>query len=156
MTSTNEAVARLLDNIARLLTLQHGDQYRIRAYTEASRTIEHLTDDITALYRAGQLETVEGIGPSIAARISDYLDTGHSAYEEQLMREIAPEASELLEIPSIGPARARLIHERLGLSTLADLEQAARDHRLRTLPGIGETLESRIAQEAADAQRQLA
>jgi DNA polymerase (family 10) len=58
------------------------------------------------------------------------------------------------EIPSIGPVRARLIQERLGISTVSELERAACEHRLRALPGIGETLEARIADEAAQARKQ--
>jgi DNA polymerase (family 10) len=151
MASTNEAVSRLLDTIARLLTLKRDDSYRIRAYTEAALEVGSLSEDVAALHRAGRLEEIPGIGPSIATKIAEYLDTGHSSYEQELEREIAPEAPALLELPSIGPVRARLIQERLGISTVAELAQAARDHRLRTLPGIGETLERRIADEAAHA-----
>jgi DNA polymerase (family 10) len=154
MARKNEAVSQLLDNIARLLTLKHEDPYRIRAYTDASREIAYMPEDIEELHRAGQLEEIPGVGPSIAARVGEYLDTGRSSYYQQLERDIAPEAPELLEIPSIGPARARLIQERLGISTLLELERAARDHRLQALPGIGETLEGRIADEAAHALSQ--
>jgi DNA polymerase (family 10) len=154
MPRKNEAVSQFLDNIARLLTLKRDDPYRIGAYTDASRTISALADDIEVLHRRGQLEEIRGVGPSIAEKIAEYLETGRSSYEEQLEREIAPEAPDLLEIPSIGPARARLIKERLGISTVTELERAAREHRLRELPGIGETLEGRIADEAAHAMRQ--
>jgi DNA polymerase (family 10) len=151
----NEAVAQLLDNIARLLTLQHADPYRVRAYSEASRTIERLPDDVLALHEAGELRSIEGVGASIAAWIGEYLDTGHSSRYEQLKREIAPEASDLLEVPSIGPERARLIHDQLAISTLPELERAAREHRLRALPGVGEALEQRIGEEAARAAERV-
>ena len=65
-------------------------------------------------------------------------------------REIAPGAPGLLEIPSIGPTRAKLIQERLGITTVPEVARAAREHRLQTLPGIGPTLEGRIADEAAE------
>jgi DNA polymerase (family 10) len=154
MARKNEAVAQLLEHIARLLTLKRDDPYRISAYIDAARTIGGLADDIEVLHQRGQLEEIRGVGPSIAEKVAEYLETGRSSYEQELEREIAPEAPELLEIPSIGPARARLIQERLGISTLPELARAARDHRLRTLPGIGETLERRIADEAAHARRQ--
>jgi DNA polymerase (family 10) len=151
MTRKNEQVAQLLDNIARLLTLKHDDPYRIAAYTDAARNVAGIADDIEVLHQRGQLEEIRGIGPSIAEKIVEYLETGRSSYEQELEREIAPEAPELLELPSIGPVRARMIQERLGISTVSELERAARQHRLRALPGIGETLESRIAEEAAHA-----
>ena len=149
MLKKNEQVAQLLENIARLLTLKHDDPYRIGAYTDAARNIRGIADDIEALHQRGQLEEIQGVGPSIAEKVAEFLETGRTSYEQELEREIAPEAPDLLEIPSIGPVRARLIRERLGISTVSELERAAREHRLRALPGIGETLESRIAEEAA-------
>jgi DNA polymerase (family X) len=153
MARKNEAVAQHLENIARLLTLKHDDPYRIGAYSDAARNIAGIADDIEVLHQRGQLEEIRGVGRSIAEKVAEFLETGHSSYEQELEREIAPEAPDLLEIPSIGPVRARLIQERLGISTVADLERAARDHRLQTLPGIGETLEARIADEAAQARQ---
>jgi len=153
MPRKNEAVSELLDSIARLLTIQGADPYRIGAYMDAARTVSGIADDIEVLHQRGQLEEIRGVGKSIAARIAEYLETGHSGYVEQLEREIAPEAPSLLELPSIGPVRARLIQQRLGISTVPEVARAARDHRLRGLRGIGEALESRIADEAAEALR---
>jgi DNA polymerase (family 10) len=110
--------------------------------------VRALADDIDVLHRRGQLEEVRGIGPSIAEKIAEYLETGQSSYVRELEREIAPEAPDLLEVPTIGPTRAKLIQERLGITTVPELARAAREHRLQTLPGIGEALESRIAEEA--------
>jgi DNA polymerase (family 10) len=151
MPRKNEAVAELLDNIARLLTVKHDDPYRIAAYTDAARNIAGISDDIEVLHRRGQLEEIRGVGPSIAEKVAEFLETGRSSYEQELEREISPEAPDLLQIPSIGPARARLIHDHLGINTIRELERAAREHRLRSVPGIGDRLEGRIAQEAADA-----
>jgi DNA polymerase (family 10) len=153
MPGQNADVAHLLDEIARLLTLKRDDQYRIRAYTEAAIAVEGLDEEIRDLHRAGRLEEIPGVGPSIAARIAEYLDTGRSEYVSELEQELAPDAPDLLELPSIGPVRARLIREQLAISSVAELERAARDHRLQTLPGIGQTLEARIADEAARAVR---
>ena len=154
MARKNEQVAQLLENIARLLTLKRDDPYRIGAYTDAARNIAGIADDVEVLHRRGQLEEIRGVGASIAEKVAEYLETGRSSYEEELERELSPEAPDLLEIPSIGPVRAKMIQEKLGIRTVAELERAARDHRLRTLPGIGETLEARIADEAAEARRQ--
>jgi DNA polymerase (family X) len=154
MARKNEEVGALLDTIARLLTLKRDDPYRIGAYSDAARNIAAIADDVETLHRRGQLEEIRGVGASIAEKVAEFLETGRSSYLAELEREIAPDAPDLLEIPSIGPVRARLIRERLGISTVAEVERAARDHRLRTVPGIGETLESRIADEAAQTRQQ--
>jgi DNA polymerase (family X) len=150
----NDAVAQLLDNIARLLTIQDADPFRIRAYADASRAIATLDEDIRELHRAGALEEIDGVGPSICAKIAEFLETGRSTYYEELKQSLSPGSTELLDLPSIGPGRARLIQEHLGIATAAELERAAREHRLQALPGIGEKLERRIEREARRAARQ--
>ena len=149
MPRRNEEVARLLENIAKLLALKGENPYRIRAYNEAARAVRGMAEDVEELHRAGRLEDVQGIGKSIAAKIAEYLDTGRSSYYEGLKREVPVAAADLLEVPGIGPARAKLLYERLGITTVAELERAAREHKLHGLPGIGEKLEQKLAEEAA-------
>ncbi len=151
MPRKNDEVVQFLDTVSRMLMLKNDDPYRIRAYTDAARAVATMIEDVEEVHEADELQEIPGIGPSIAAKVAEYLDTGHSSYLEQLEREVAPEAPDLLDIPSIGPTRANLIQERLGISTLPALERAAREHRLQMLPGIGERLERRIAEEAASA-----
>jgi DNA polymerase (family 10) len=145
----NEEVARLLMEISELLAVIGESPFRVRAYAEAARHIEAMAEDVDAVYRAGRIEDVPGIGPSIAGKIGEYLTTGRSGYYEKLKRQMPHDVVTLLEIPGVGPARARLFYERLGITSVAELLLAAQEHRLRGLPGIGETLEQRIATEAA-------
>ncbi len=149
MARRNEEVSALLENIAKLLALQGDNPFRVRAYTEAARAISATAEDIEDLYRAGRLEEIPGVGESIARKIGEYLATGRLGYYEQLRRQVRVPAVDLLEVPSIGPARARLIAERLGVTTVEELAEAAREHRLQALPGFGPKLEERIAREAA-------
>jgi DNA polymerase (family X) len=149
MARRNQEVAELLDNIARLLTLQGNDDvYRIRAYMNAAHAVDTEPRDVEELHRADRLREIPGIGEGIATKIAEYLDTGQLAYYESLKGGFPLPATDLLDVPSIGPTRARIIHDRLGIRTVAELEQAAREHRLQGLPGIGRKLEERIAREA--------
>lgn len=149
MDRRNEDVARLLENVAKLLALKGESPYRVRAYREAARTISAMTEDVEDLHREGRLQDIRGVGESIASKIGEYLDTGRSSYYESLKGEVPVAAVELLAVPGIGPVRARLLHERLGIAGVADLEKAAREHKLRGLRGFGEKLERKIATEAA-------
>jgi len=148
MASRNDEVAMLLENIARLLTLKGESPFRIRAYSEAAHEISTLHEDVAELNSSGRLTEIPGVGPSIAAKIGEYLDTGHLRYYEELKLHFPVEATDLLDVPSIGPVRAQLIHDRLGIATIPDLERAAHEHRLQALPGFGPGLEARIAREA--------
>ena len=145
----NPDVAKLLENIAGLLALKGENPFRVRAYSQAARSVASLTEDIADLWRQGRLCSVPGIGESIAAKIDEYLRTGRLSYYEQLKQEVAPQAAELLEVPGMGPARARLVYERLGVKTVRELEEAARQHRLSQLPGIRERTEEKILREIA-------
>ncbi len=145
----NEEVALLLDNIAELLMLKNENPYRIRAYTVAAQNIRDLDVDIEQLAREGKLDEIPGVGKAIAAKIDEYLRTGKLEYYEQLKREVPLQAVDLLEVPGIGPARAHLLYEQLGITTIQQLLEAAQNHKLCKLPGFGEKLEERIAREAA-------
>ncbi len=149
MNRRNHEVAQLLNGIAELLALKGETPFRIRAYTEAAQYIDTMTEDVDSLYQAGRLEDIPGVGASIATKIAEYLKTGHSSYYEQLRQQIPSSATELLEVPGIGPARAHLLFTRLGITTVRQLLKAAEAHQLRDLPGFGEQLEARIAREAA-------
>lgn len=145
----NEEVALLLENIAELLMLKNENPYRIRAYTTAAQNIRALDVDIEELARQGRLDEIPGVGKALAAKIEEYLQTGKLQYYEELKREVPIQAVDLLEVPGIGPARAHLLYEKLGITTIQELLQAAQEHKLRDLPGFGEKLEERIAREAA-------
>ncbi len=147
MARRNEEVAELFENIARLLTIKGDSGYRIRAYMDAARSIAGLAEDIDDLRRDERLQEIPGVGPSIAAKIAEYLDTGQLRYYEELKLQFPIEATDLLDVPSIGPQRAQMLHERLGISTVPELQEASRAHLLQTLPGIGPKLEERILRE---------
>ncbi len=145
----NEEVAALLEQIAELLMLKNENPYRIRAYTIAAQNIRDLDADIEEIARQGKLDEIPGVGKAIAAKIEEYLRTGKLEYYEQLKREVPIQAVDLLEVPGIGPSRAHLLYEKLGITTIQQLLEAAQNHKLCTLPGFGEKLEQRIAREAA-------
>lgn len=149
----NAEVAALLDEIADLLELKGENRFRVGAYRTAARRIENLVEGVEELWASGHLEDVPGVGESIAAKVGEYLQTGHSSYLASLRKEVAPGLRELLTVPGVGPARAQIIHRELGIRTIAELEEAARQHRLRTLPGIREKTEEKILREVERLQQ---
>jgi DNA polymerase (family X) len=140
----NEEVANLLDEIAKLLAIKDESPFRIRAYEEAARAIRAMIDEF---YKTEKLEDIEGVGESIAAKIQEYLATGRLKYLEDLKKKVHAPAVELMEVPSIGPARARRLFEELEIENIAELEKAARAGKLRELPGFGPKLEEKILRE---------
>ncbi len=135
----NEQVAQVLEEVADLLSAQHADAYRVRAYREAAATLRDRTESAEAVLerdgRAG-LERWPTIGKSLSAAISEILHTGRLGLLDRLRGEISPEDL-FTTVPGIGEELARRLHQALGLETLEDLEVAAHDGRLESLPGFG-------------------
>jgi DNA polymerase (family X) len=144
---TNKQIAAVLAGIADLLDLKGESIFRLRAYQDAARRIESFTQDLSTLYSQDQVPKIPGVGESISTIIRELLQTGSSERYEALKLEIPTGLLELLNVPGLGPKRARKLYGELGITNLAELERAARDHRLRSVPGMGEKLETNIITE---------
>ncbi len=137
-------IASLFAQMADLLEYRGDNPFRIRAYRRASQNLESFSGDLDRLASAGRLTELSGIGSDLAQKITEYLSTGKIAAYEQLTGSIPRGVFELLEVPGVGPKTVRLLTQRLGISTLRQLEEAARTHRLRALPGFQERKEQNI------------
>ncbi|GAB4258077.1 DNA polymerase/3'-5' exonuclease PolX [Thermincola ferriacetica] len=140
----NIEVAWVLDEIAALLEIKGEDIFKIRAYQRAARAIENLDVDITDLFRQKKLNGISGVGKNIAAKLEELLSTGRLIYLEKLRGEIPPGLVEMMNVPGVGPKMARTFYEKLGISSLKELEDAARGKKIRSLPGMGSKTELNI------------
>ena len=145
MPVVNATIAAIMEQIADLLDIQGANPFRIRAYRNAARTIGGLGRDVKALVDQGKdLRDLPGIGDDLAAKIREILETGKSGFLERLQKQVPPGVAELLRIPGLGPKRVRVLHQDLDVRNLAQCLRAAKDRRIRELPGFGEKTESRI------------
>jgi DNA polymerase (family 10) len=141
----SRTAAHVLSQIAAFLELHGENRFKTRAYLSAARAVQALdADDLGPLLRSGDLATTPGIGPATLGVIRDLVDTGESSYLERL-RETTPEGLlEMLRVPGLGPAKIHQIHQGLGLETVQELEEAARDGRLAKLKRFGPKTAERI------------
>jgi len=140
----NAEVVELLENIADMLEIKGESVFRVRAYRDAARSVDSLTQPLSVVIEQGDLCEIPGIGESIAAKIKEFVDTGHSQYYEELRESISPGVASLLQVPGIGPKKARLFSEQLGIDSVEALENAARNHLLSKIPRIGAKTEQSI------------
>lgn len=136
---TNQAVAVKLDEVAALLTAQRANPFRVRAYHRAAGTLRALDVPISRVMAEGGLEAIEalpGIGDSLGRTIRDIIRFGYSPMIDRLRGNADP-VRVLMSVPGIGRRLAERLHGDLHLDTLEDLEAAAHDARLATLPGFG-------------------
>ncbi|MGB9587361.1 MAG: DNA polymerase/3'-5' exonuclease PolX, partial [Armatimonadota bacterium] len=118
--------------------------HRVLAYRTAASRIENLAESLEEIAKIGDLKQIPGIGESIAQKIQDILSTGTTPTYDELKAEFPEGLIDVIAVPGIGPKIAKLLYEKLGVSSLQDLEQAARDHRIRNVSGIGPKTESKI------------
>ena len=139
MPRTNDDVAALLDELARLTKVDEQDpnSFRVRAYEGAARAVESLSTDVADM-SASALAKVSGIGKSTAAKIRQYVDEGHIDKLEQLRETYPPGQLQLLQIPGVGPKMLVLLDDVLGVRDLDALKQAIDDGSFQELPGLGE------------------
>ncbi len=140
----NEEVARLLREMGDLLEMGGESGFKVIAYRRAARSVESMKEDLEEVSRRGELESIPGVGKAIAAKIREFLDTGKIETHDRLFRETPPGMAELLSISGLGPKTVSMLHQKLGVSSVEELERAAREHRVRRLPRMGPTSEKNI------------
>ena len=135
----NFRIARRLEEVAQILESQGGNPFRVQAYRHAADTLTHLARPAEEILRQeGEpgLRKLPGIGERLARAIATLLITGRLPMLDRLRGE-SESGALLASVPGIGKGLAARLHRELGVDTLEQLESAAHDGRLRTIPGIG-------------------
>ncbi|MCC3773523.1 DNA polymerase/3'-5' exonuclease PolX [Streptomyces sp. UNOB3_S3] len=143
MARPNEEVAAVLQEYADLVAITGGDAFKARAYEKAARAIGGHPSDVSKLDIDG-LREIPNVGKSIAEKVVEYLGTGRVAAFEETRTSVPPGVRELLTIPTLGPHKALVLYEELGVSSVDGLLDAIHQERLRDLKGFGEKTEQNI------------
>ena len=129
--------AHVLEQIAAFLELKGENQFRVRAFRSAAKSVRGLQVDLRTALADGTLAATKGVGPATLQILQELADTGRASILEELREQIPPGLVEMLRIPGLGIAKIRQIHELLDVDSLPELEAAARDGRLARLPRFG-------------------
>lgn len=144
MALTNREIAEIFENVADLLQLKGESVHRILAYRHAAESIRKSPRDLRTMAAAGELQTLPNIGATLADKINEMLSSGQLTFYEKLKAEIPLELIQVLRVNGIGPKHTMQFYKELGLRSVAEVEAAAREGKLRTLSGIGEKSEKKI------------
>ena len=148
----NPDIVHIFDEIADLLEIEDANPFRVRAYRNAARLVQGLSSDVKTMVEAGEdLTELPGIGDDLAKKIIEIVTTGHCSFLEKLEKQTPPALTELLKVPGLGPKRVKALWHELDVETVDQLTRAAREGRIRSVPGFGEKTETRIL-EALQAQ----
>ena len=159
----NSEIAAAFDELADLLEIQGANPFRLRAYRNAARMLRDLTepaaDRVDATEEGQTLEDLPGIGADLAEKIANLVETGSLPQLEELRENVPPGVLDILRLPGLGPKKAAVLFETLGVASLADLKKAAEENRIAGLKGFGkktqESILANIEGAAQAAQRML-
>jgi DNA polymerase (family 10) len=138
------AAAHVLESIASYLELKGENPFKVRAFGNAAHAVETFPGDLVRAVESGELAEAKGIGPATLEVVREVALTGQSSMLEALMRQVPSGLLEMLRISGLGVTKIRALHEQLGISTVAELEFAARDGRLAKLPRFGDRTAQKI------------
>lgn len=142
--TSKKDVIKILEEIAVMLELKGENPFKSRAYTTGARSLEQFTGDLHETVDEGTLSRIKGIGDALSKKITEIVTTGKLVYYERLRESIPPGLLDMLRIPGLGPKKIRMLHDKLAIETVGELEYACRENRLIELPGFGKKTQDGI------------
>ncbi len=149
----NRQLADTFTLIGNLCEIKGEVIYIVLAYRKASESLMSLPREASEYWKEGKLREIPGVGKAIAEKIDELLNTGKLEFLEKLKKEIPEELATWLAVPSLGPKKIGMIWKALNITTLPQLEAAAKEGKLRDLPGMGAKSEAAILEGIASLSR---
>ncbi|MFP4394565.1 MAG: DNA polymerase/3'-5' exonuclease PolX [Anaerolineales bacterium] len=148
MPITNSKVADIFNEVADLLEIEGANEFRVRAYRDAARTISGLPRSLREMLADGEdLTELPGIGDDLAGKIEEIVETGSLEQLAEIRARTPPSLGKMLNIAGLGPKRVQRIHNELGVVTLDELQEAAQTGQIRELHGLGPKIEEKILED---------
>ena len=142
----NAEIADMFDQTADLLEIKGENQFRVRAYRRAARTVGNLPQSVRGMLAAeADLSELPGIGKDLAGKIADICKTGHFSLLDQLKKKLPGDLGAMAALPGLGPKRIKLLYSKLHVHTLGDLRKAVQAGRLHKRKGFGPAIEKKLA-----------
>ena len=141
---SNNEIAKMLREISASYQAMGENRFKIIAYENAATSIEHATSELKDLWEQGKLDDIPGLGPSIQGHLEELFKTGKVKHFEAVKKDMPSGMFDLLGIVGMGPKNAYKLAKALNLKNRADLEKAAKEGKVRNLPGFGQKSEEDI------------
>ncbi|MFP4049470.1 MAG: DNA polymerase/3'-5' exonuclease PolX [Desulfovermiculus sp.] len=148
MPAHNSDVASMFEELADILEIEGANPFRVRAYRNAARSVSGLSYSLRDLVHQNEdLSQYPGIGQELASKIKEIVETGSLSALEEARQRVSPDLVSLMHIQGLGPKRVKVLHDKLGVNSLADLQQAAAKGKVAELSGFGPKTQKSILQE---------
>jgi DNA polymerase (family X) len=141
----NRDIAEIFNKVADLLEIEGANQYRVRAYRNAARTVDNLPQSAADMVANDEdLSELSGIGKDLAGKIAEIVQTGELGQLKELQSRTPADLGEMMNIAGLGPKRVQALHKELGINSLEDLKEAAQQEKIREVAGFGQKTEEKI------------
>lgn len=136
--ATKSQVVAVLEQVAVLLELKGANLFRTRAYQNGSRALASMEEDLLTVVQDGRLTQVKGIGKGISGLVTEAVLEGTWGELAGLYDSVPAGLIEIIGIPGLGPKRARVMYEELGVDSVESLKAACEMGHIAPLAGFGD------------------
>lgn len=142
----NAKIAEKFEQLADLMEFQGANPFRLRAYRNGARVIKDLGEPVQAILNDSnrKLTDIEGVGKGVAEKIEAIVETGNLPQLDEILEEVPKTVLDILRIPGLGPKKAAVLFNEMGVTNLEELKQACEEERVRELDGFGAKTEKVI------------
>jgi DNA polymerase (family 10) len=144
VSTTKAEVSKILAEMANIFEILGENPFKIRSYQNAARALDNLPHDLGEMLASGDLLGVKGIGKSLFAQIEELYTTGRLGLYEEVKEKIPAGLLGILRIPGVGPKKVKVLYDKLGVTSIEDLEKAAKENKVAELAGFGARTQTRI------------
>lgn len=137
-------VANALRETGLLMTVSGTNAFKARAYLRGASSIESISEDLDTVIKENRLTDIPGIGPGLAANISEFYKTGEMKVLNSLRKELPAGVIELSEVPGLTLPKIETLNQQLQINTVEDLERACVNHQVQKVKGFGAKTEAKI------------
>src|SRR5215470_10202894 len=143
-TMLKQQVVAILNEIATLLEIQGENSFKVRAYSNAARTIEQLDKELSDVVASGELGQLRGIGDTLKEKITTLVTTGKLPYYEDLKKKTPAGLFAMLRVAGLGPKKVKALYDELGIDDLDKLKAACEKGQVAKLKGFGAKTQEKI------------
>jgi DNA polymerase (family 10) len=141
----NHDITEIFEKVADLLEIEGANPFRVRAYRNAGRVVDGMSQSLADLVARGEdLTRLPGVGRDLAGKITEIVKTGDLGLLKELESRTPPALARLMNVAGLGPKRVHILHEKLGVTTAEDLKAATQAGKIKELKGFGPKIEALV------------
>jgi DNA polymerase (family 10) len=146
----NKDIVKIFREISYLIQIAEEDPntiYKVRAYENAANVIENLSMSIEEIYLKDGikgLKKIPSIGNAISSKLEELIRSNKIAYYEELKQKVPIRVSEFSNMTGFGPKTMKILYERLGITSIDELENAASEGKISKVKGFSKTKEEKM------------